>query len=74
MNLDDCRVGDLIEFKRQVPYSSESFVNIGIFLGFEFDITPSRMSNYIRLHMLESGGRVYSAICWVGKDTITKIE
>lgn len=74
MNLDDCRVGDLIEFKRQAPYSSESFVNIGIFLGFEFDITPSRMSNYIRLHMLESGGKVYSAICLVGKDTITKIE
>ena len=74
MNLDDCRVGDLIEFRRQAPYSSESFVNIGVFLGLEFDLTPSHASNYVRLHMLESGGKVFSAICWVGKDTITKIE
>ncbi len=74
MNFDDFRPGDLIEFRRCAPYLSDSFVNRGLFLGFTWDITPSGVGSYVRLHMMEFGGSVFSAICWMEKDRITKIQ
>lgn len=73
MKFNTLKTGDLVEFKRSSSNFSECFTNRGIFLGFSNDITPSRMSNYIRVHMIEFGGRLFSAICWAEKDSITKI-
>jgi hypothetical protein len=74
MDFNAFKLGDLIEFRRCAPYLSDSFVNRGVFLGFEWDITPSGVGNYIRLYMLEFGGRFFSVICWIERDRITKIE
>ena len=73
MKFDDLKLGDLIEFKRVSSLVPDTFVNVGIFLGAKDDLAPSSMSNYMRLYMLELGGRLFSVICWIEKDTITKI-
>ena len=73
MNLDDHRAGDLIEFRRCAPRVTDSLINVGIFLGLTWDITPTGVGKYVRLHMLELGGKMFSVICWIEKDTITKL-
>lgn len=73
MCFDDYITGDLIEFKRRMSYSDDEFISFGILLGFQNDLTPSNMTNYIRVHMLELGGKISSVIFWTEKDTITKI-
>ena len=74
MNLDDHKAGDLIEFRRRAARVTDSLVNVGIFLGLTWDITPTGVEKYARLHMLELGGRAFSVICWIEKDAITKLE
>lgn len=73
MDFNEFKLGDMIEFKRVSSSSSSSLINIGIFLGIKNDLTPSSMSNYMRLHMLELGGKIFSVICWTEKDKITKL-
>lgn len=74
IQFDDLRPGELIQFQRVTPCLADHIINRGLFLGFTWGITPSGVGSYARLHMLEFGGRLFSVICWIEKDTITKIE
>lgn len=74
MDIESLKVGDLIKIIRKNSHLKLHTSVCGVFLGATHDITPSRMQNYIRIHMLEVDGRVFSTIFWRENDEITKIS
>ena len=74
MGLEDLKTGDLMRLIRHNQHPNLNSVSVGIFLGSKSDLTPARMSSYIRIHMLELGGKIFSVIYWIEKDRVEKIE
>lgn len=73
MDLEDLKLGDLVLLTRHEQYPNLNSVCTGVFIGSWKDLTPTRMESYVRIYLLELGGKIFSLIYWFGKDKIEKI-
>ena len=74
MDFKSFKAGDFVKFsRRDSTFKSLDKTNFGILLGLTHDVTPSGMENYVRVHMLEMGGRIFSVLYWKNHDRLDKI-
>ncbi len=73
MNFDTFKVGDFVKLIRKDSTHAIKKENVGVLLGLTHDLSPTRMQNYIRIHLLEVGGKIFSVIYWIDHDVLIKI-